>query len=219
VKPFEVIILCGGFGTRLRSVISDVPKPMASIRGRPFLEILLKQYHALGFSRAVLSAGYRANVIRDYFGESYDRMELFYSVDPTPLGTGGAARAGAHLCSGDNVLVCNGDTFVEFDFEALNECWRLNASPIVLTLRVEDTERYGRIELNNGSEAIFVGRGVQGVGFISSGVYFVPRDMFANYTRPAPFSIEEFVFDNAHRRSVNAISANGRFIDIGVPED
>jgi D-glycero-alpha-D-manno-heptose 1-phosphate guanylyltransferase len=215
----EVVILCGGRGTRLRSVIQDVPKPMAPVGGRPFLEIILSQYAKLGFRRAVLSTGYMAPLISGHFGERFEGLELRYSIDPEPLGTGGAARAGALACEGGAILVCNGDTYLEFDFFAARALHSLTGSPVAVALQVPDTERYGRIEIDGESKAHFVGAGVAGEGFISGGIYFLPRALLLNEPRPAPFSLESFVFDPTRSGMVRAHVAQGRFIDIGIPED
>ena len=215
----EVVILCGGRGTRLRSVVKDVPKPMASVSGRPFLDLLLNQFSNLGFSRAVLSTGYMASIIRNHFGDRFCAMELLYVEDPEPLGTGGAARAGAQACSGESILVCNGDTFIEFDLPAARSLCANKCSPVVVTLRVPDTERYGRIEVDGSSQARFCGRGVAGEGLISGGVYLLARSLLVEDSRPTPFSMEDFVFDIARPGAAYAVEARGRFIDIGVPRD
>lgn len=215
----ELVILCGGKGTRLRSVVKDIPKPMARVAGRPFLEIVLSQFRDLGFTRAVLSTGYLASVIGNHFGDRFGEMELRYCEDPKPLGTGGAARASAGMCEGETILVCNGDTYVEFDCEAAIALCERTHSPVVATFAVSDTERYGRIEIGSGSQARFCGRGIAGEGFISAGVYLLPRPMLVGDRRAVPFSLEEFVFDPAHSGVVSAVVAGGRFIDIGVPED
>ncbi len=215
----EVVILCGGLGTRLRSVVKDVPKPMALVAGRPFLEIVLAQFRKLGFMRAVFSSGYMASVITDHFGERFEGMDLRYSIDPVPLGTGGAARAGAQLCEGETILVCNGDTYVEFDCNAAISLSERTRSPVIVTNKVTDTERYGRIEVAPNLEARFSGTGVTGEGFICGGVYLLPRAALLESPLPAPFSLERLVFDPARNGPVYALEARGRFIDIGIPRD
>ncbi|MEW6436071.1 MAG: sugar phosphate nucleotidyltransferase [Pseudomonadota bacterium] len=215
----DLVILCGGKGSRLKSVISDVPKPMAPVAGHPFLEILLSYFCDLGFENAILSIGHMASVISDHFGDKFRRLNLHYCVDPEPLGTGGAARAAAKLCKTETVLVCNGDTFVEFDLQQAMPLWERTRSPIVFALRVPDAERYGRIHIDENSEAHFIGRGHPGEGFISSGVCLTPRALFLSDDTPIPFSFEDFLFDSQRRGKIFAIEAGGRFIDIGIPED
>lgn len=215
----DLVILCGGRGLRLKSIINNVPKPMAPVAGQPFLEILLSHFCDLGFANAILSIGHMGSIISDHFGDKFRGMNLRYCVDPEPLGTGGAARAAAQLCKTEVVLVCNGDTFVEFDFEQAFSLWERTRSPVVFALRVPDTERYGRIDIGANSEACFLGRGQAGEGFISSGVCLMPRALFLGDSRPTPFSFEDFLFDGKRQGKIFAIEARGRFIDIGIPKD
>ena len=107
----EAIVLAGGFGTRLREVLPDLPKPMAPVAGRPFLEILLTSLADKGFSRVVLSLGYMADKIITYFGNSFTGLDLIYVVEDEPLGTGGAVRLALSQCLQDHIYILNGDTF------------------------------------------------------------------------------------------------------------
>ena len=107
----EAIILAGGFGTRLRRVVPNLPKPMAKVAGRPLLEILLLSLSRKGFKRIILSVGYMADSISNYFGFNYEGMDLIYAREEKPLGTGGAVRLALLSCKQDHVFVFNGDTF------------------------------------------------------------------------------------------------------------
>ena len=111
----EAIILAGGLGTRLRSEVSDVPKPMAPIAGRPFLEFVLTQLIQQGFERVILSVGYKSECIIDHFGDSWGPISLAYCIEDSPLGTGGAMSKAFHLVKGERALVLNGDTPQMFD--------------------------------------------------------------------------------------------------------
>ena len=111
----DAILLCGGAGLRLRSVIGDAPKGMASVAGRPFLELLLRQLRRHGFERAILAVGYRKDVIQSHFGERAFGLHLAYSVESSPLGTGGALRNAADLIESDSVLIMNGDSYTDAD--------------------------------------------------------------------------------------------------------
>ncbi len=215
----DIVILCGGQGTRLRSVIKDVPKPMAAVAGRPFLEILLSWFQSFHIKRAVLGTGYLATSISDHFGARFGDMDVLYAVDPQPLGTGGAARAGAILCASEMVLICNGDTYLEFDLPAAVALCVATHDPVVVVTAVDDTERYGRIDIVGSSHASFRGRGVVGEGFISGGVYLLPRVLLTQNGRADPFSLEDFIFGFGLGERARAVVATGRFIDIGIPED
>ena len=111
----NAIILCGGAGLRLRSVIGEAPKGMAMVAGRPFLEILLLQLARYGFDRAILAVGYQRDVIQSYFGEIRFGLQLVYSPEPKALGTGGALRNAAGLLGTNNILVMNGDSYTDVD--------------------------------------------------------------------------------------------------------
>jgi D-glycero-alpha-D-manno-heptose 1-phosphate guanylyltransferase len=220
MKITEAIVLCGGFGTRLSSIVKDVPKPMAQVAGRPFLEILLNQLSAMGISRVILSTGYLASKIRNHFGNQFQNIQIEYCIDPEPLGTGGAAQASATLCRSETVLICNGDTYVEFDFATAEKLVNEKKSPLVITLKVEDTERYGRIKIDPENLAKYQGSGFSGEGYISGGVYIVPCDFLTReYPTHPPFSLENLIFDNSMTIEIFALEATSRFIDIGIPSD
>ncbi|MCK4701226.1 MAG: NTP transferase domain-containing protein, partial [Bacteroidales bacterium] len=115
----EAIILAGGLGTRLKSVISDIPKPMAPIHGKPFLEYLLSYLVKFKIKKAVLSVGYKYQNIFDYFGNNYKGMKLSYAIEDMPLGTGGGIRNAMDQINNDHFFLLNGDTFYEVDLNKL----------------------------------------------------------------------------------------------------
>ena len=115
----EAVILAGGYGTRLRQVVADVPKPMAPIAGRPFLEIQLEFLARQGVGHAVLAVGYLGHVIVGHFGDRFAGIELSYAVEDSPLGTGGAIQKALRLCRGDRAVVLNGDTYLDGDLAAM----------------------------------------------------------------------------------------------------
>jgi len=216
----EAIILAGGFGTRLKSIVSDVPKPMAPIKGRPFLEILLNRIAQKGYSRVILSVGYMAASIIDHFGSSFSGLEIDYVIESTPLGTGGAIRAALDRCNADHVTVLNGDTFLEFDPLILEALWRDTHAPIILTRLVDDTTRFGCIEVCDGVIRRFAEKSGGGPGLINAGCYVFPIDLLRNFDLPAPFSIEsDFLAHDIARRAYLSSTVSGKFIDIGIPEE
>ncbi len=107
----EAIVLCGGKGTRLKSIVRDIPKPMADIHGKPFLEYLLDYLSIYGFSTVVLAVSYRYEIIQNHFGQSHKSISLIYSVEDKPLGTGGAIKQALSFTSGEHVFVLNGDSY------------------------------------------------------------------------------------------------------------
>lgn len=216
----EAIVLAGGFGTRLRQVVADVPKPMAPVAGRPFLEVLLRSLAQKGFSRAVLSLGFMAEKISGHFGSRFAGLDIAYVVEDTPLGTGGATRLAAEACTQDHVYVFNGDTYLDLEAERLEQQWRTRRYPIVVGRQVPDTARYGRLVVEDGRVISFAEKGMTGPGLINAGCYVLPRDALSQFPVLKPFSIEtDFLMQAVAHTRVEVFVSKGMFIDIGIPED
>lgn len=216
----EAIVLAGGFGTRLKQIVPDLPKPMAPIAGRPFLEILLAVLARKGFSRVVLSLGFMAEKIIARFGDCYAGMELVYEVEQQPLGTGGAIRAALLRCAADHVFVFNGDTYLDLEVDELEDLWQRSRRPVIVVREVPDTARFGRVEMNNGRISSFLEKGLPGAGLINAGCYVLPQDTLDTFPLGLNFSLEtEYLSKELGRTSIDGFVTRGRFIDIGVPED
>jgi len=216
----EAIVLAGGLGTRLRSVLPDTPKPMAPICGKPFLAILLENLARQGFSRVVLSVGYKADVIQAYFGDVYAGLVLRYEVETEPLGTGGALRKALGQIQGDHAFVFNGDTFLDLEVDAVAALWGRYRQPVIVAREVDDVSRYGQGFLENGRGRTFGEKSGVGAGLINAGCYVLPVDAFANIAVPAPFSLEHTVLAPwVASGCVRGHVTRGLFIDIGIPSD
>jgi D-glycero-alpha-D-manno-heptose 1-phosphate guanylyltransferase len=216
----EAIVLAGGFGTRLRSVVSDVPKPMAPIAGRPFLEILLENLASKGIHRTVVSLGYLSNVISDHFGAEFCGMEVDYVVESSPLGTGGAIRLAMDACTQDAVFVFNGDTFLDVDLAEVQSTWQTTGLPVVVAKYVPDTARYGGVEMTDGLLSRFIEKGRTGPGLINVGCYLLGRHQLDRFSVGDPFSIEvDFLTPEAAKSKVAVAVTDALFIDIGLPEE
>lgn len=216
----EAVILAGGFGTRLREVVPNCPKPMAPVAGRPFLEIVLRSLATKGFSSAVLSLGYMADKISSYFGKKFAGIDLAYVVEDRPLGTGGAARLAMTRCTQNHVFVLNGDTFLDLEAAAIEEHWLTRRHPIIVARHVKDTERYGRLLVQDGVAIGFTEKGVGGSGLINAGFYVLDRKQLDIFALNQPFSLEtDFLVNAVQTLLVDVFVSKGHFIDIGVPED
>ena len=216
----EGVVLAGGFGTRLREVVPDLPKPMALISGRPFLEILLSALARKGFTRVVLSLGFMAEKIVAHFGDSYAGIELVYEVESQPLGTGGAIRAALARCISDHVFIFNGDTYLDLEVDALEQMWQVSQRPIIVVREVPDTARFGQIEMRDGQVSAFLEKGISGKGLINAGCYVLPRDALDDFVLNQPFSVEtDFFVKRLKSTWFNGFVTGGQFIDIGVPDD
>jgi D-glycero-alpha-D-manno-heptose 1-phosphate guanylyltransferase len=216
----EAVVLAGGFGTRLRQVVPDLPKPMAPVAGRPFLEILLATLARKGFQRVVLSLGYMAEKVLDYFGKNFAGMDLAYEIETTPLGTGGAVRRSLDRCLEDHVFVFNGDTYLDLEVPELDARWCSHGAPIIVARHVPDTSRFGRLEIAGDRVLGFAEKGVGGPGLINAGCYVLPRAILVDFPRRETFSLEnDFLAKEVSQRRFDLFVTSGRFIDIGVPED
>jgi D-glycero-alpha-D-manno-heptose 1-phosphate guanylyltransferase len=216
----EAIVLAGGFGTRLRQVVPDLPKPMAPIAGRPFLEILLASLAKKGFKRIVLSLGFMADKIIGHFGNQYLGMELVYEVESQPLGTGGAVRAALSRCVADHSFVFNGDTYLDLEVAGLEALWQSTRCPAIVVREVPDTARFGRVVLTEGRVTSFLEKGLTGPGMINAGCYVLPKNLLDDFPPGQNFSLEtDFFYDAIQRMKFSGFVTEGLFIDIGVPDD
>lgn len=221
MKDAEVIILAGGRGTRLRSVVADVPKPLAQVAGRPFLGYLLDFYARAGFRRAVLSTGYMAGAIADFAGNRWENMEVIHAVEPNALGTGGAVKfAAAHL-SGNAAFIANGDTWLAYDPAGLQtRTLEVGGALGIALANVPDVARYGAVRTKGHTVTIFEEKGRSGPGWINGGVYFATADVLDGMPVAENFSFEtELLRPLALTGRVVGYCETQEFIDIGVPED
>jgi D-glycero-alpha-D-manno-heptose 1-phosphate guanylyltransferase len=216
----EAIILAGGSGTRLREVVPDLPKPMAPIAGRPFLAILLALLDRKGFARVVLSVGFMAEKITNYFGNRFGSLELVYVVEPKPLGTGGAVRLAMQACTNDHIFIVNGDTFLDLDVNQVERNWQMHRRPIIVAREQPDTTRYGRLLVVDGGVTAIADKGATGPGLINAGCYVFNRGQLDRYPVGLPFSLESDYLSKAVASTrFDVYVTTGIFIDIGVPED
>ena len=216
----EAIVLAGGLGTRLRRVVPDVPKAMALVSGRPFLEIVLGTLARKGIGRIVLALGYKAECIERHFGAGYAGMVLAYEIERSPLGTGGALRQALRQCRSDHVYVLNGDTYIDLEVDAIEAQWQRHRLPIIVARDVPDTGRYGRLDVAGEYVVGFAEKGRSGRGLINAGAYVFPAAIAGEFPDDRAFSLEnEFLSDAVVRLPVQFFVSRGHFIDIGVPED
>lgn len=218
----EAVILAGGFGTRLSHVVSDVPKPMAPVYGRPFLCYLLDRLADAGIQRVVLATGYMHEVIETYFDTMYRGLEIIYSNEDQPLFTGGAIRQAAEKIQSEDFVVLNGDTLFDIDFQQLYDFHTSHDAHLSIALRrVEDTGRYGAVTCENDRIVAFHEKTEsQGAGDINGGIYAINRAWLLNQDLPTKFSFEkELMQPLAGDPHFYGLSFNDYFIDIGVPED
>ena len=216
----EAAVLAGGLGTRLRSSVADRPKVLAEVLGRPFLAFLLDQLERAGVRRAVLCTGYLGEQVEAALGKRHGGLELAYSREARPLGTGGAVRLALEHLSGNPVLVLNGDSYVDADLAELARVHRENDPAGTLLLKhVEDAGRYGRIERDgSGRVRAFREKTSLGAGWINAGVYVLDRALLKSIPRGEVVSLEQDILPVWVSKGLGACETGGRFIDIGTPE-
>ena len=223
MRKKEVIILAGGLGTRLKEEVNDVPKPMAPVNGKPFLEYLLDYVKHFGFNKVILSTGYLSEKISSWFGSSYAGMKIIYSKEEQPLGTGGALKLALQNCEEQHVLVLNGDSFFDVDLNEMEIFHRHYEGMFTLALReVDNAARYGTVELDGDEIKLFREKnGNEVPGLINGGVYFVDNFFFnENCPEEDRFSLEnDFLEINTDQIGFFGYKADGYFIDIGIPYD
>jgi NDP-sugar pyrophosphorylase family protein len=218
----DVVILSGGFGLRLRGTIGDVPKPMAQIAGRPFLELLLRQLKRHGFSRVVLSVGYKQEVIQEHFGEKAFGLELVYSIETSPLGTGGALREAAHRIGTETSLVMNGDSYTDVDLSRLVREHAGNGADVTVVVIPESRADAGSVVLDsNGKVKAFAEkRHVPESRYLSAGIYMLSKKLIAGVPQGSKISLEEQLFPQwlADGKRMEGFVYEGQCLDIGTPE-
>lgn len=216
----DVAVLAGGLGTRLRSVVADRPKVLAEVAGRPFLAHLLQLVARNGARRAVLCTGYLADQVEAAFGAAFAGVEIVYSVEPTPLGTGGALRLALPALRTDQLLVLNGDSYVHAPFSEMLTQHRTNRADATLLLsRVADAGRYGAIMLDDdGRVRGFAEKRRAGEGWVSAGVYLLARELVASIPADRPVSLEREMFPAWTARRAYGYRSGQPFLDIGLPE-
>lgn len=222
----EAVILAGGLGTRLRGVVTDRPKPMALIHGRPFLEHLMDYWQTQKITRFILAVGYQREKIREYFKDEYKKTPIAYSVEKEPLGTGGALLQAAEFADAPGpLLVLNGDTFFEVSLDSLKNGHKSAKADVSIAVRNGMGEkRYETLRLDaQGRIQEIQPRGTAGASeWINGGVYlFEPKILRGLGSEPdQKISLEDEICPRLLREHKNcfALRSTGRFIDIGSPE-
>jgi NDP-sugar pyrophosphorylase family protein len=222
-EDIKAVLLVGGLGTRLRSIVPYMPKPLASVGGKSFLELLVRQLQYQGIRRLVMCTGYLGDQIEKEFGDgqSWD-VAIEYSRELGPQGTAGAVKlAQSYLREIPDFLVMNGDSFVEIDFHQLIRFHREHGGLVSMAvLQVNNAARFGTVQMDAGGRVIgFLEKtGQETSGIVNAGVYVFDGTLLEHIPE-GPASLERDVFPRILHRGVYALEQHGIFIDIGTPED
>lgn len=217
----EAIVLAGGLGTRLRTVLENIPKPLAPIQGRPFLGYLMDYLSQQGIRRVILSLGYKAEAILSYIQQISWEIEIFPVVEPSPLGTGGALAYAWKYISSPHVFFLNGDTFFPVPLKAFLEFHTGEGVPVSVALAyVSPADRYGLVEVAEGRVKAFREKAPASEGWIYGGIALVEAIWWEQQSWPETFSWEAYLSQAVPALPVGAFQPEGiPFIDIGVPKD
>lgn len=222
VDDMEAIILAGGLGTRLRSVVSDVPKCMAPVNGIPFIHFIVWYLKRQGINRFIFSLGYKHEIIIDYLDKTFPGINKTYSIETEPLGTGGAIKKACSLVNGKMPVILNGDTVFNIDISKVITSHQENAAACTIALKeMKQFSRYGSVEINNNKRiTAFKEKRYCERGLINGGIYVLEKSIFLRKEFPDRFSfeqdyLEKYLFTDEIMGEQN----NSYFIDIGIPED
>ena len=221
-KVGEAIILAGGLGTRLRSSITDLPKCMAPVNGRPFLFYVINYLRSQGIETFIFSLGYKHEAIEAYLNDQFSTLNFQCSIEKEPLGTGGAILAACYRATDENVLVVNGDTLFRASIpEAAGFHLSKNAACTVLLKPMININRYGVVELNGDNRiTLFREKKYYEKGYINCGLYILNVPGFLKEELPDKFSFEKDYLENLYKvRPIYGRIEDKYFIDIGTPED
>ncbi|ENR1612289.1 nucleotidyltransferase family protein [Campylobacter coli] len=212
----QAIVLAGGLGTRLRSVVQDLPKPMAPINGKPFLAFVLEYLKKQGITEIILSVSYKYELIQEYFKDKFYGIKIHYNIEKELLGTGGAIKDALKLVKNEAYVV-NGDTFFDIDLKKLV----LNSSKICIALKqMQNFDRYGTVNVDEqGIVTSFEEKVFKKQGLINGGIYLLKKDIFDEFSLEKKFSFEEFLQENYKSLKIQTQIFDDYFIDIGIPED
>lgn len=213
----EAIVLAGGFGTRLKDCLDDIPKPLAPIGNVPFICRILDYLYANGIHRVIISTGYLAEKIENTIGKKYRGMTVDYSREDSPLGTGGGIKKALSKCIEETVVVANGDSFFDVDIFEMKKFHEASGYPMTLAAKhIKNAHRSGLLDFKNGKLCGFIENGVAPSGYINGGIYILKRTLLESVAEEK-FSFENRILSNGEY-DVGVFESNGYFIDIGTPE-
>ena len=220
----QAVLLAGGLGTRLRSVVSDRPKPMALVDGKPFMEYVIMQLKKYGIDEIIFAVGYKGSMVEEYFKDGRKLgVKVSYAYEEELLGTAGAIKNAGKLVTDDRFFVLNADTFYQMDYSRLTKlAGEQNLDMALVLRRVEDVSRYGRAELDGEGRLVSFNEKTEEnrPGTINGGVYLMRRELLAEIP-DGKVSLENEMIPTwlGEHRALGGFVNDGYFIDIGIPED
>jgi D-glycero-alpha-D-manno-heptose 1-phosphate guanylyltransferase len=217
----EAIILAGGMGTRLREIITDIPKPMAPVNDKPFLFYIFNWIKDYPVEKAILSIGKGSEKVIDYLQDSFNNIPVEYAIEEKSLGTGGAIRFALHKTRGTDILILNGDTYFPIDLNKFFLFHIENKNLFSVALKpMKNFSRYGSVECFKNNILRFNEKKFCSDGLINGGIYLVNKDFIESRQLPEVFSLEKDILEKeAGSSTLKCMKFDDMFIDIGIPED
>jgi D-glycero-alpha-D-manno-heptose 1-phosphate guanylyltransferase len=220
----DAIILAGGKGTRLSGILPDIPKPMAPINGKPFLDILLSQLNRYpNIKNVILAVGYKSGLIINRYENCLSfNFKILFSEEKVLLGTGGAIKRTLSFANTEDVLVLNGDSYIEVDIESLINFHSANNASITIVLKeISDANRYGNVTIDDQHRILsFEEKSSSNcIGLINSGVYLIKKNLFDGIEKDREISFERQILPDLIKSNAHGYITSGKFIDIGIPDD
>ena len=217
------LILAGGLGTRLQEAVPDLPKCLAPVQGRPFLFWMVQMLFSKGVRQFTLSLGYQSEKIIQAIQDFPSHWRIDCVVEPRPLGTGGAVKYALNRMAAENgVLICNGDTWLDVNLEAMLRPLSKDGSEKLRmgVIYVQNRSRYGGIVTEGLRLTGFQEKAADGPGWINAGIYAINPKVFSENNSGIEFSLEKTLLPKlANSRQVQVEHLHGNFIDIGIPAD
>lgn len=221
LNQIDVVILCGGKGERLQCVVKDRPKPMADVAGRPFLDILIEHLKGCGFRRFILCAGYKGEIIKDYYSKKPGPFEIITILEDDPLGTGGAIKNAEPTVKSNPFLVANGDSFCAIDYRDLVKFYyEKKAVYAIAVVKIEGNQDGGLVSLDSQDRVTAFDEKTEsrGAGYVNAGVYLLDKKVFNEIKSGEKVSLECDVFPKLTRERFYGYSLDGGLTDIGTPD-
>lgn len=217
----EAILLAGGLGTRLHEVTGDkYPKCLAIVNHKPFLHYIIDYFQSQGVTRFIFALSHHAQMVIDDVKQSYPELDVAFSIEQEPLGTGGAIKQALSHCQEKFALVANADSFIECDLHQFIEFANNKHSELsIICTKVNDISRFGAANIDEHNQLIgFYEKGKPGEGYINAGIYWLNTHHPALLDKPIKFSFENDILASIEVKKF-AFKTEGLFFDIGTPDD
>lgn len=217
----DVVILCGGLGTRLQNVLKDKPKPMADFNDRPFLDLLIEYVGRFGFQRFILCSGHKGDAIKEYFENKNDGKAYAISQETSPLGTAGAIKHAEPMINSDVFLAMNGDSFCEINFTSFMNFHHSKNAPVSVALApMEDASDYGGVALGANDTIIRFDekKSTSPSGWVNAGIYLINKSILDRIPTGEKVSLEQELFPSIAGHGLFGFTTQSQLLDIGTPE-